>query len=506
MTGVFARVGRAVAHHPRLTVVAWLVLAVLGYGLAVLGVHGENLFDRLSTGAPSVPGSESAEGRQILEESDESGPSLTLVLQGVDPTDPEVATSLAPARDDLAAIEGVVSVIDPLGLPDGAANPAAAPLLAVGRRRVPRRGRDRPGPARGGAAGGAGRGRERLRDVPADLEVAAPGVTGIVGGTTLIVEAITDQVETDLRTGETIALPIALLIMILVFGGLPRGLDADGRGGRLHRRRPRGAAGLLLPARPRLVRRQHRDRARPRPLDRLGPADGVPVPRGAAPPGRRRRGRREPTASRRRGRAHRDRAHHGDRRPHGDLLRAHRGHLHRGSARLPAADPAGVRCGGRRGHRGGCRDRPDPRARAPRARRPPHDPAEHPRAHPRAARHPRAHRRRADRGRALLPPRRAGAAPPLVRAARVARGARDPRPPARPPRAAQLDHRASAGGQRPARVRRRRSPATTPRPPPRRSPSSRRRRSTRPPRGPRPSRTSTASRPSTRRPPWTPTW
>ena len=59
MASVFARLGRVVAHRPRLTVAVWLVLAVLGYGLAVVGVHGENLFDRLTTGAPAVPGSES---------------------------------------------------------------------------------------------------------------------------------------------------------------------------------------------------------------------------------------------------------------------------------------------------------------------------------------------------------------------------------------------------------------------------------------------------------------
>jgi len=110
MCRVFARVGRAVAHHPRLTVVAWLVFAVLGYGLAVLGVHGENLFERLSTGAPGVPGSESSEAFAILDEADDSGPSLTLVLDGVDPADPDVATALAPAREDLVAIDGVVSV------------------------------------------------------------------------------------------------------------------------------------------------------------------------------------------------------------------------------------------------------------------------------------------------------------------------------------------------------------------------------------------------------------
>ncbi|WP_315096840.1 MMPL family transporter [uncultured Cellulomonas sp.] len=217
MARVFARVGRTVAHHPRLTVVAWLVLAVLGYGLAVLGVHGENLFDRLSTSAPSVPGSESAEGGRILGEADDSGPSLTLVLEGVDPLDPDVAAALAPARAELAAIDGVVSVIDPLALPEGAANAAAAPLVAKG---------------------GAGflvvvelapdlpdeqtvfdEVRDRLDAVPTDLAAVAPDVTGRIGGTNLIVRAITDQVKTDLRTGETIALPIALVIMVLVFGG-----------------------------------------------------------------------------------------------------------------------------------------------------------------------------------------------------------------------------------------------------------------------------------------------
>jgi RND superfamily putative drug exporter len=219
MTGVFARVGRAVAHHPRLTVVAWLVFAVLGYGLAVLGVHGENLFERLSTGAPGVPGSESSEGFRILDEADDSGPSLTLVLDGVDPADPDVATAFSPARDDLVAIDGVVSVIDPLALPGGAGNPAAAPLVAQdgdGFLVVVELAPDLTAPEQESALDEVA---TRLGEIPADLETAAPGVTGIVGGTTLIFEAITSQVQTDLRTGETIALPIALLIMILVFGG-----------------------------------------------------------------------------------------------------------------------------------------------------------------------------------------------------------------------------------------------------------------------------------------------
>lgn len=217
MTRVFARLGRLVAHHPRLTVALWLVLAVAGYALAVVGVHGESLFDRLSTGAPAVPGSQSAEGQDILEESSTGGPSVTLALSGVDPADPAVAEALAPVREDLAAIDGVATVIDPLALPEGVANPAAAPLVA----------RDGDGflvvvelepdlPDEGAVHDEV---VTALRAVPAGLGDAAPDARGIVGSTSLIVEAITDQVETDLRTGETVALPVALLVMVLVFGG-----------------------------------------------------------------------------------------------------------------------------------------------------------------------------------------------------------------------------------------------------------------------------------------------
>ena len=48
---MFESLGRAVAHRPRLTVAVWVVLTALGFALAVVGVHGECLFDRLSPGA-----------------------------------------------------------------------------------------------------------------------------------------------------------------------------------------------------------------------------------------------------------------------------------------------------------------------------------------------------------------------------------------------------------------------------------------------------------------------
>lgn len=229
MTRVFARLGRAVAHHPRLTVLVWVVLSVAGYALAVLGVHGENLFDRLSTGAPTVPGSESVEAQEILDDASTTGESVTLALSGVDPADPAVGEAFAPVRDELAGIDGVASVIDPLALPGGASNPAAAPLVAqdgdgflVVVEMEPDLTEAQESAAHDEVVG-------TLRGVPDELRDVAPDAAGMVGGTTLIVEAITDQVETDLRTGEAIALPVALLVMVLVFGGfLAAGLPMAG--------------------------------------------------------------------------------------------------------------------------------------------------------------------------------------------------------------------------------------------------------------------------------------
>jgi len=219
MTRVFARLGRTVAHHPRLTVVVWLVLTVVGYSLAVQGLHGENLFERVSTGVPDVPGAESTRGQQILADQRVTGPSVNLVLSGLDPAGPEVGPALEAARADLAQVEGVASVIDPLVLPGGVENPAAAPLLAqdgegflVVVELEPDLGSDVQARALDDV-------EQRLREIPGELAAVAPDVRGIVGAEHLIVDEITRQIEEDLRTGEVVALPVALLIMVVVFGG-----------------------------------------------------------------------------------------------------------------------------------------------------------------------------------------------------------------------------------------------------------------------------------------------
>lgn len=216
---MFESLGRAVAHRPRLTVALWVVLTALGFALAVVGVHGESLFDRLTSGEPSVPGSQSERGTQILADQAETGETISLIVSGVDPTDPAVAEVMGPVHQDLGAIPGIATVVDPYVVPGGPGSEAAAPLVAadgdgflVSVTLEPALGEDAQATAATDVV-------ERLEAVPADLAEVSPGATGLVSSTDLIVEAITSQVEKDLTTGEMIALPIALLVMVLVFGG-----------------------------------------------------------------------------------------------------------------------------------------------------------------------------------------------------------------------------------------------------------------------------------------------
>ncbi|ROS74561.1 MMPL family transporter [Cellulomonas sp. PhB143] len=211
--------GRRVARRPRTTVVVWAVLAVAGFALALLGVQGQNLFDRITTGEPTVPGSQSAHANELVSAGADDGESITLLVDGVDPADADVATVMSGVADDLRALDGVDTVIDPYVLPEGLDNPAAASLLAKdGHGFVVEvtldADLDDDALAQDSAAV-----VDRLDAVDSDLQDVAPGATGLVGSNDLIVEAITGQVQQDLRTGEAVALPVALVIMVLVFGG-----------------------------------------------------------------------------------------------------------------------------------------------------------------------------------------------------------------------------------------------------------------------------------------------
>ena len=343
---MLAALGRGIARRPGLIVLAWLILTIAGFAAAT-GAFGEGLFARLNAGEATV-NSESSEGREILNAASTTGPSLSLIVQDADPADPALAEPLDRRPHGPAGDPRYGQVVDPLAVPGGPGSPAAAGLIAkdgngflVSATLEP----DLPDDVQDASLDAA---QARLRAaVGARSPRLVPGATGQVGGGTLLFDAITGQVEKDLVSGELIALPISLLVMVLVFGGfLAAGMPIVGAiasigGGAGH------PAGLLLPDRPRRRRGQCGHRARAGPVHRLRPADRLPLPGGTA---RAAGGDHHPVHQ---GGPHRGLGRdHVHRRPHGDVLRGHGRDQPVRPAALRGPDPArGRRRRGQRGRR-----------------------------------------------------------------------------------------------------------------------------------------------------------
>jgi RND superfamily putative drug exporter len=194
-----------VAHAAAGIAIVWLVVAGLGYAAAVGGLLGDSLFDRVSAGDLTFP-AESTTGRDLLEASAATGPAYQLLLEA-GPGSAVLATALEQLRADLGGMPDVASVADPaVAGPAFVSVDGDAVLVSVALQ---------PDLTDAEEQEAAEAVVERLREVPDDV----PGAQGTVTGGSLLREAVTGQVETDLRTGELVALPLSLLVMVVIFGG-----------------------------------------------------------------------------------------------------------------------------------------------------------------------------------------------------------------------------------------------------------------------------------------------
>ena len=214
--------GRLLARRPLRFVAVWVVLVVLGFA-AASGAFGQGLFDRLQPGdAPQVT-SEARTGQQVLANSSTGGATETLLLDRVDPTDPAVRAAVEQVTSRLVARPDVLAVRSPWSA--GAGPVADSPLVADDGRAVlvtAQLVRDL----------GTDVERTRLAQISDELLAAGHRVPGAVASTSSvrqITDEITRQVPRDLRTGEVVALPASLLVMLVVFGGfLAAGLPVAG--------------------------------------------------------------------------------------------------------------------------------------------------------------------------------------------------------------------------------------------------------------------------------------
>ena len=203
--------GRAVDRHPWVVILLWVAGIVVASAAAFGGLFGQPLFDRLVSG-PGVPG-QTAEGIALLDQlPQDTGDTVTLLLDRVSITSPELKRAFGQARTELQARDDVLTVKDPLAA-RSVYEPGSLPFLAGDQRAVAMVVTLKPGlPDEPQAMGQV---TDRLQQVAGQV----PGSRAYVGGETQIFDEVTEQVETDLRKGEGVALPISLGIMIIVFGG-----------------------------------------------------------------------------------------------------------------------------------------------------------------------------------------------------------------------------------------------------------------------------------------------
>lgn len=219
------RLGRWIARHAGLVVLLWVCATAAGFALAT-GTVGEGLFARLASGAPTV-GGEATAGRDLLNERATDGPSLTLLVRDAPVASAQVqaaAPTVVSAAAAIASIDGVARVDQPFPTgPETASDPttqaARAALVAAdgsGFLVTATLDGDLDKPTRDATLDTV---EQRFDQLGADVAAAAPGSSAQVGGGTIVFDTITRQVEKDLVSGELIALPLSLFVMVLVFGG-----------------------------------------------------------------------------------------------------------------------------------------------------------------------------------------------------------------------------------------------------------------------------------------------
>jgi RND superfamily putative drug exporter len=188
-----------VVRRRRTVISLWIVL------LLAAGTVGSAAFSVLSSSFGAGPGTESGRVTERLDDLAETGGEIAIIADGIDVDDPAVATSVTAGLARIAAIDGVIAVVDPWStgsdaLRAGDGRAALAVVTVVG-------GLDEEAEVELA---------HQITDVARALD--APDV--LVGGNVLVGEQFSTASESDLLRGEAIALPIAFVAMIFLLGGL----------------------------------------------------------------------------------------------------------------------------------------------------------------------------------------------------------------------------------------------------------------------------------------------
>jgi RND superfamily putative drug exporter len=209
--GMIARVGHWCFRHRWWVLSFWLVAMIGGV------LSAGPVFQSLDSGN-GPPSLESVQADDVLSAGRDTGSTLVGVLDGVDPQAGPVRQGVRATAGALATISGVTSVATPYdsGLP---AARAASMIAKNGHGLLVQVNlADLDGDARDTALDAVS---DRLHALGGTLvRDGQPGATVQVGGNPLINQQANQQAETDLTRAEELSLPITLVILVFVFGGI----------------------------------------------------------------------------------------------------------------------------------------------------------------------------------------------------------------------------------------------------------------------------------------------
>jgi len=196
---MMSALGSFVVRRRRAVILAWVAL------LFVAGTIGSSAFSVLSTDFGSGSSTEAGRVADRLDDLATTGGEIAIIADGIDVDAPAVAASIEAGLPRIAAIDGVIAVADPWSTGADAlrASDGRAALVVVT------------------VVGGLDDDAEvalahEIADVARDLD--APHI--LVGGNVLVGEQFGTASENDLLRGEAIALPIAIVAMVFLLGGL----------------------------------------------------------------------------------------------------------------------------------------------------------------------------------------------------------------------------------------------------------------------------------------------
>jgi putative drug exporter of the RND superfamily len=193
------RLGHFVVRRRRAVILTWVAL------LLVTGTVGSAAFSVLSTDFGAGTSTESGRVAHQLDDLAETGGQIAIVADGIDVNDPAVERDITAGLAQISALDGVLDVADPWSTQADALRSAdgRAALVVVT------------------LTGNLDEDAElavaqHVEDLAHDFD--APEV--LVGGNVLVGETFATASEKDLLKGEGIALPIAIIVMVVLLGGL----------------------------------------------------------------------------------------------------------------------------------------------------------------------------------------------------------------------------------------------------------------------------------------------